>query len=230
MRIECEWGRQGASHLGRGADAIVVVDVLSFSTAVDIAVARGVTVFPYARRDETLAAFARSVDAEVGGSRGTSRYSLSPACYLDAHPGTRVVLPSVNGGAIVHSLSGGRVITGCLRNARAVAEDVDGAERVVVLPAGELWPDGSLRPAVEDWLGAGAIISHLNGTLSPEAATARAAFEAVQDNLEALLEDSFSGRELAHMGFAGDVVLAAKLDSSDTVPELVDGVFSPDSR
>jgi 2-phosphosulfolactate phosphatase len=204
---------------------VVVVDVLSFSTAVDIAVSHGVTVYPYPRLDEELLEFARSVGAEAGGRRGECRFSLSPACYLDAESGTRVVLPSVNGGVVTRAAGSAAVFAGCLRNAGAVAEAIGGGETVVVVPAGEQWPDGSLRPAVEDWLGAGAIIDHATGELSAEALAAREAFRAVQGRLDSLLADSVSGRELTDLGFAGDVSLAAAHDVSESVPVLREGSY-----
>ena len=36
--LRCEWGMQGLLALAPDSDAVVIVDVLSFSTAVDIAV------------------------------------------------------------------------------------------------------------------------------------------------------------------------------------------------
>jgi 2-phosphosulfolactate phosphatase len=204
---------------------VVVVDVLSFSTAVDIAVSRGVIVYPYPRRDERLAEFARSIDAEAGGPRGQCRYSLSPACYVDADIGTRVVLPSINGGAITRAVGSAIVFTGCLRNASAVARAVGQVDRVVVIPAGEQWPDGSLRPAIEDWLGAGSIVDRLGGSPSAEARAAREGFLASQGELKALLEDSVSGRELADLGFSGDIALAAEIDVSDCAPVLREGAY-----
>jgi hypothetical protein len=42
-----DWGVEGVRHLVGACPVLVVVDVLSFSTAVDVAVGRGVSVFPY---------------------------------------------------------------------------------------------------------------------------------------------------------------------------------------
>lgn len=42
-----DWGEAGLRRLAPHSDVVVVVDVLSFATAVDIAVGRGATVYPY---------------------------------------------------------------------------------------------------------------------------------------------------------------------------------------
>jgi 2-phosphosulfolactate phosphatase len=100
-------------------------------------------------------------------------------------------------------------------------------KRIAVIPAGERWPDGSLRPAIEDLAGAGAIISRLRGRRSPEAGVAVAAFEDVRSCLREQLLLCCSGRVLAERGFAADVELAVQLDVSEVVPVLNGEAFIP---
>ena len=77
-----------------------------------------------------------------------------------------------------------------------------------------------MRPAIEDWLGAGAILRLLPGAKSPEAVAAIAAFESAQNTLREMLEASSSGRELVDRGFAEDVELAAQFNVSEHVAKL----------
>jgi 2-phosphosulfolactate phosphatase len=205
---------------------VIIVDVLSFSTCVEIAVSRGATVLPFGWTDARASAFARETGAELAGPRGQTRLSLSPASFVDLPPGTRVVLPSPNGAALSLAAGRGSVLAGCLRNATAVARAAETlGDRVLVLAAGEQWPDGSLRPCVEDWLGAGAIADALTGARSPEAEAARASFRAVRTELRRALWGSASGAELTERGYGGDVDLAAALDVSTAVPVFRDAAY-----
>jgi len=126
------------------------------------------------------------------------------------------------------------VLGACLRNADAVASWLmaqhgrDGV-RVLVVAAGERWPDGQLRPAVEDLWGAGAVIAGLRrrgwASLSVEATVAADVYENIRGDLQRGLHECVSGRELAVMGLAGDVDVAAEAEASAVVPRLVGAVF-----
>lgn len=221
--IRCEWGAAGIQALAPISDVMIVVDVLSFSTTVEIAVSRGAIVYPYHGSGDQAAAFAESRGAILAGWRGqmAGGYSLSPTSLITIPEGISLVLPSPNGSRL--SLVTGVVPTfaGCLRNARAVALAASKIGKCVsVIPAGERWPDGSLRPSLEDQIGAGSIISVLKGTRSPEARLAEQAFLAFQDQLEPLLLECSSGKELVSEGFSEDVRLAAALNVSTGVPFL----------
>ncbi|RIQ23852.1 2-phosphosulfolactate phosphatase [Jiangella rhizosphaerae] len=238
--VRLEWGPAGARRLAPHVACLVVVDVLSFTTAVSVAADAGTTVHPYAWRDETAAAYAGSVGARLAVGRKAATtdqpWSLSPAALRDAPVTPRLVLPSPNGSGIAAAARDDpsvAVVAGCLRNAAAVGRwltesGYGTADRpVAVVPAGERWPDGSLRPALEDLLGAGAIVAALGGARpSPEAAAARAAVDATGD-IAATLRDCASGRELIAYGFPDDVAIAAERDHSDVVPVLAGGGFSP---
>lgn len=226
--VRCEWGAQGVATLAPISDVMVIVDVLSFSTAVDVAVSRGATIYPYQSRDESAEAYAKRLDAALASFRRDviDGYSLAPTSLMNIPAGTRLVLPSPNGSTL--SLGTGAVPTfaGCLRNAGAVAEGAGSTgNRIGVIAAGERWPDGSLRPSLEDQIGAGAIIHYLKGTRSPEAQAAEQLFLAFQERLESVLMECGSGKELIEKGFADDVRLAADLNISSSAPFLVEGAY-----
>ena len=107
----------------------------------------------------------------------------------------------------------------------ATRKRLAGAGAVGVIPAGEQWPDGSLRPAIEDLLGAGAVVHHLALPCSPEAEVACGAFRAAGNDLARLVRASVSGRELADRGFSGDVDLAVQRETSRCVPLLAGGAY-----
>ncbi|MEH2243201.1 2-phosphosulfolactate phosphatase [Nostoc sp.] len=95
-----------------------------------------------------------------------------------------------------------------------------------MIPAGERWKeDGSLRPAFEDLIGAGAILSYLDGNLSPEAKVAVATFQAFQQDLLGYLKKCSSGKELIEKGFESDVQLSAAYNVSDCVPLFTDNAY-----
>src|ERR1700730_9631446 len=98
--IRCDWAMEGMSAIAGDADVVIVVDVLSFSTCVDIAVSRNMIVYPSNRAGESITALAREYSATRAGPRGAGRFSLSPETFLRGHPGERVVLSSPNGGTL----------------------------------------------------------------------------------------------------------------------------------
>ncbi|MBB5829633.1 2-phosphosulfolactate phosphatase [Micromonospora carbonacea] len=234
-----DWGLAGAAELGRVCAVLVVVDVLSFTTAVEVAVARGMRVHPFPW-GEQAAEYARRVGAvaAVGRRQATPEqpWSLSPAGLRTAPAVADLVLPSPNGSAIsaAASATGLPVVAACLRNARAVGRwltdqgygSIDAP--VGVVASGERWPDGSLRPCVEDQLGAACVLDALSGVpggLSVEAAMALAALAATPD-VPAAVRGCVSGRELVEGGFGGDVEVAVQVGVSGVVPVLRRGVFS----
>lgn len=246
-QVRFEWGHEGVARLGSRCGAVVVVDVLTFSTAVSVAVERDVRVVPFRWGDERAGEAARAAGAVLAGPRSGAGPSLSPGSLATLAPGALLVLPSPNGSTCcaMAAEAGAAVVAGCLRNARATGRWLHSAleeasatgwagprrSAVAVVAAGERWPSGALRPALEDLVGAGAVLaSAIAGGLradlvSPEARLAIAAHEAIGDELPSFIDGSVSGQELIGRGFRDDVRLALERDATDRVPLLVDGAF-----
>ncbi|MCK2035839.1 2-phosphosulfolactate phosphatase [Microbacterium sp. SSW1-49] len=178
------------------ADVVVIVDVLHFSS--------------------------RLADAVLGGAE----VDLADA----ANWSVDAVAPAL---AVTAAAGGATVLVGGLRNASAVARSVQALQEqrqartsVAVIAAGERDGSNDLRFAVEDHLGAGAIIAALTDLgidhTAPDAAVAAEGFRALRRALGHLVSASGSARDGAD---AETVAAASRLDAVSTVPVLRDRVF-----
>lgn len=221
----CEWGIEALTALAP-ADVTIIIDVFTFTTCLDVALNAGAVILPYHWDDPAAPEYAARHNAELAGKRRKTRYSLAPECYIDAPAGLRCVLPSPNGAhTTLHATTkSGVVLAACLRNARAVARAAQQLGQTVnVIPCGERWVGGAVRPALEDALGAGAVLTHLTGKRSVEADAFVALFERYKDDLLQILPLTGSGRELEQRGHVRDKEYAAALNVSTIVPRF-DGV------
>jgi len=229
-----DWGESGLRALAPDVSVVVIVDVLSFTTAVSIAVERGAIVYPHRWQDDSALSRANELGAALAVSRtrvsAESPYSLSPGSMQTIPEGTKLVLPSPNGATLsaIAGEYGCTVLAGCLSNASAVGRAcAEFGASAAVIAAGERWTgDAGLRPAFEDLIGAGAILKALRAAnYAPEALAAIGAFDAAQSALGDNLAGCASGRELIERGYPDDVAIAAALDVSDRVPMLIDGAY-----
>ncbi|MFI6097606.1 2-phosphosulfolactate phosphatase [Lentzea sp. NPDC051213] len=213
-QLRLEWGPEGITAL-KACDVLIVVDVLSFTTSVDLVVGNGGQVRP-------------------SRWKPSSGRTLRPASLVGATG--LVELPSPNGSNLcsLAAETGAHVLAACLRNAAAVAERAaELGETIGVVPGGERWgldiltagprEFGPLRPCIEDYLGAGAVLAALSGKASPEAQLAATVF--MNTDVAAAVRDCGSGRELIENGHAADVDLAVEIGVSTAAPVLVDGVL-----
>jgi 2-phosphosulfolactate phosphatase len=225
--VRCEWGLRGLRDLAPISDVVIIVDVLSFSTALDLGTSRGGIIFPYPLKGDSATAYAASLNAQLASvSRGVG-LSLSPTSLRSMEAGCRLVLPSPNGAALSFSADHRNVLAACLRNATAAAALAARlGSTIAVIPAGETWDTGDLRPSLEDLVGAGAVIASLPGKKSPDAQLAAAGFEYFRKTLPQTLRHCGSGKELIERGFAPDVELAAEFNVSSNVPCLRDRAFA----
>lgn len=182
--VRLEWGPAAVSYAAKDVQCIVIVDVMSFSTCVSLAVDNGAQIYPYPSKDSSALGYAKNIGAQVASSDRLSQaggLSLSPVSIRKIEEGEKLVLPSPNGSAISFLArdvgADVTVFRGCLRNLTLTAMACRDFERILVVPCGERWPDSTLRPAIEDYIAAGGIIAAIGRErCSPEAEGAVAAW------------------------------------------------------
>jgi len=215
--VRLDWGWDGAARAGARGDVLVVVDTLRFSTAVAAGAAAGLQLRPV-----------------LFDAHSANKAYLSPLAIQTLPEGTTLDLPSPNGATCCCKAEGAAAVyVGALVNATAVAQAARAEGRhITVLACGERWgepgEDGPLRFALEDLLGAGAVIAALVGLPStPEAKAARAAFLGARTQLKDRLLACESGIELVEKSRKDDVLFAAQHDSLGVAPKRsTKGFFS----
>jgi len=226
--IRFDWGADGTKALAPLSDIVIIVDMLSFSTCVDVGVSRGGAVLPFTWKGEKAQEYAKENDALLAVRRGEEGISLSPPSLEMLPDDSRIVLPSPDGSTLtLLAQDHARTIAGSVRNRTAVAKHANQlGGTITVIACGERWHHGeALRPAIEDQIGCGAIIDKLTGRKSPEAQSAEAVFLSVQDKLPETLNTCASGIELIEKGYAEDVAYASAIDVSTAVPVLIESTY-----
>ncbi|AIQ54134.1 2-phosphosulfolactate phosphatase [Paenibacillus sp. FSL R7-0331] len=234
--IKLDWGQRGARAAAERGDIIIIVDVLSFSSTVVTAVQHKANIYPYPPpANEQAKAYAKELGAEIIRGRAeavrTGGHSLSPLTFSSADYERDFVLCSMNGAACTWiAAQAPALLVGCLLNASAVAETANRLRlelraAITVVPCGEKWPDvigseNNLRPGIEDYLGAGLILSKLTGSKSAEAEVCIGALRSSGQRIRELIWECTSARELRGRGFEADVTYCCQVDISYAVPVM----------
>jgi 2-phosphosulfolactate phosphatase len=241
-KVKTDWGAEGVKHALKKNDIVVIVDAIRFSSAAVTAAAEGFTIYPVPNIDKGQR-LAVEIGAELAGNTPSARFSLSPLSYIKhcGHPNKRVVLASPNGAACASLLKENDIgFIGCFLNAAAAArkaeqEALASGRDITVIAAGEeraAEKDGRVYYvreskervfAPEDYLGAGAVISHLSLSKDTDAALCERAYLAVRDNLGDLLKASYSGRWLLQNEAEKDLEHLLQIDYYDIVPVINNG-------
>jgi 2-phosphosulfolactate phosphatase len=237
--VRVEWGRRGAREAAERGDIVIIVDVLSFSTTVVTALEHGARIYPYpphlhgndyAEKIGAEYILGRAEAAKIGTP------TLSPVSFNQAHSHKKYVVSSLNGAYCTWIASKvPALLVGSFLNASSVASVANQLRsqthsNITVVPCGEQWNDvrdkeDSLRPALEDYLGSGAILSYLDGNLSPEAQVCAGAYNQSKTKIKELIWECGSGRELRDRGYGKDVRFSSQLNIFQTVPILTKDHF-----
>ena len=199
------------------SDLSIMVDVLRASTTITVALDHFKEVIPVLEQGEALKIASKKEAVIAGERRGATIEGFDAGnspIEIQKLTGDTLVLTTSNGTRIMEGMNS-KVLVGCFTNARAVAraaQELANTEIEVVMAGVEG------RFAIEDFLGAGEIISNLQNEDLDE--YAQAAVLAVQDKnlIKETVLKSRSAKRLTEIGFKKDVEFCLKRDISNNVP------------
>jgi 2-phosphosulfolactate phosphatase len=212
---------------------VVVFDVLRATTTMTAALAAGVAEI---RVFESLDSAAMAAGKFNGprvlcGERNClppAGFDLgnSPAGFVgELHARRTVFISTTNGTrAIVAARNAKRLLIGAIINASSVARRLSSFNSDVTL----LCAGTGGQPAMEDLLGAGAVIDELMQLAKVQlegdsALMALRLFRACHGELRAVMAETAGGRNVLAVGLGADIDFAAKLDSMDVVGRVEEG-------
>ncbi|MCK9151521.1 2-phosphosulfolactate phosphatase [Methanobacterium alcaliphilum] len=198
-------------------DVSIMVDVLRASTTITIALNHFEQVIPVLNKDDAVQ-IAKDNEAVIAGERrGTTLEGFDAGnspIEIQNFQGKTLVLTTSNGTRIMDNMNS-KILVGCFTNAQAVAQAAGklAMNHIEIVMAGV---EG--RFAIEDFLGAGKIISYLKDEDLDE--YAQAALMACENNskIKNTVLNSRSGRRLMEIGFKDDVDFCLKTNISKNVP------------
>lgn len=198
-------------------DLSIMVDVLRASTTITMALNHFKQVIPVVNHEEAVKIASEKEAVIAGERRGATLEGFDAGnspIEIQKFTGETLVLTTSNGTRIMEGMNS-QVLVGCFTNAEAVAVAAKklATNEIEVVMAGV---EGHF--AIEDFLGAGEIISNLQNENLDE--YARAAVMAVQDKdlVEHNILRSRSARRLSEIGFKKDVEFCLQRNISNNVP------------
>lgn len=204
------------------SDVSIMVDVLRASTTITIALEKIPYIIPTLEIDEALTMTPKN-EAFLAGERGG--YTIegfdtgNSPIEIQKFSGKPLIITTSNGTRILEGMSG-RALIGSFVNARAVAKKafMTAVDEIEVVMAGVRG-----RFAIEDFLGAGEIISYLQKHDLDE--MAQSACLAIQNTelVDEHVKNSMSAKNLREIGFGADVEFCLQRNISNIVPQFKDG-------
>lgn len=211
--------------------AAVVIDALRATSTITTALSNGCSaMFPVTTIEEAQALKVRRPHAYLAGERKGARlpsfdFGNSPAEYRpETIAGREVIFTTSNGTPVLVACSSASItLAGCFLNRAAVARFLNESGRdILIACAGH---HGKL--AVEDLTCAGAIaealLNYAPYELTDATKAALALFERYKTDLTSLLAQSYSGRNIASLGYWADIPYCASMDLLSSVPIFSNG-------
>ncbi len=214
--------------------AVAVFDVLRATTTMTVALARCVReirIFEDLDSARAAAEAARPRPLLVGETNclpppgfdlGNSPVAMADPAWADRLGGQTLFMSTTNGTrAIVAASSASLLLAGSLVNAATVAHALAGASLDITL----LCAGTNGQPAMEDLIGAGAVIhelikiNHLHFG-SDLALMAHRVFVASRHDLPAILATTAGGKNLIAAGLAPDIEFASRLNSYEILGQI----------
>ena len=203
-------------------DVAIMVDVLRASTTITVAMENFGTIIPV-KTIEEAENFAKKNDAVLAGERRGAAIkgfdTGNSPIEISKFAGDVLVITTSNGTRIMDGMQS-KTLIGSFVNAKSVAQTaLNLAENhIEVVMAGV---EGNF--AIEDFLGAGEIISYLTDQKLDEKALAAYMASVDADMVQNAIKTSRSARRLGELGLINDVEFCLKRNIYDTVPVYENG-------